>query len=239
MPINDVATILAPYKNKIANSIFQDYLNSIGGNVNVIVKTPIIKPNPIIMPLTPPPSGFNFPNKPFSMCSDSEYRAFFDHLIKSGLVGGKIYSKDYGYNISKDFKGIWWKEVPIKSIDHEIYLTIDKENPNNVNIKAQISRPCDTNKLAQIINSVIDFFPKKISDFKQYNFNWKRAINQNRWLWIAYVEFDETNYAEQIIKMNKTYAEWIQTLPLKFGNKILSDGINRRFFNLRKNAIIC
>ena len=57
------------------------------------------------------------------------------------------------------------------------------------------------------------FFQINITDFKQYDFNWKRAINQNKWLWIGYVEFDENNYAEQITKMNDTYHKWIQTLP--------------------------
>ena len=212
MPLNDILTIFNPYKNKIDNPIFQDYLNFITGNSGVNLP-PVIKPNPIITPSPVPPSGFTFPNKPFSMWSDSEYRAFFRHLIESQLVTGKIRDKDYGYNIKKDFAGIWWNEFPIKSIEHEIYLTIDKDHPNKINLKAQIIRPCDTNQLEKIIDSVMKFFQINITDFKQYDFNWKRAINQNKWLWIGYVEFDENNYAEQITKMNDTYDKWIQTLP--------------------------
>ncbi len=176
--------IFRPYKNRIQNPIFGDYLEYlqwIDCQIN------------------------SFRYLPITQWTRRSYIGFFSHLAKTYLKGK---SNHWGYvaNRAGGFMGLWW--VDIFTSDELDRMGLDRSLAKNIYLQIED----DIIAVKYSIDSKMNPNPDKIREirWKLYYFLHnhlgsefeKRRFAFGRWMTVGYVRYNENNYIEQLTKMH-------------------------------------
>ena len=192
-----ILKLFKPYKDKIKNSIFQDYieyLEFLEWESNAYERLPITEWN------------------------SNAYKGFFKKLGKTIL---KDEHKSWGYvaNPTGGFMGLWWFDILAdrdyikigyeKEYLSELYLQIED---NVIAVKYTIDKQdfTDMNTVSAIRWNLYNYFHNEIGDSFM-----KKSFRPGKYMTIGYIEYTEKNYKDTFKMMKRL----LQELPNKI-NKI-------------------
>lgn len=177
--------LLRPYKDKINSDVFHyyvDYLEHID-NIAHLYKTQAI-----------------------GEWEALTYWGFFRHLKEQGLVS-KNCGWGYVANPSGGFLGLWWDFYPgneqsddfSKGCFDSVYLQIENDKIA-VKLCADPIDDYDTDNVRAARQQIFDYFASHIDDFTK---RWRLG----NYMTVGYIEYNESNYREQITKMQQIFNE--------------------------------
>ena len=185
--------IMLPYKSSSKSDVFSYYVEHLVETAEEILK---------------------FGKCPIGEWYGETYKAFFEHLKKEGLVPA---NSEYQYvaNPNGGFIGLWWdfhgREIdPDGRCIDQIYMQIAKNSHAENLVSVRISVPSgeyDVGEVRAARQKIFEYFSQRIEGL------------QKRWHWgnsmaVCYIVYDETNYREQITKMQKVFDDMLKELRL-------------------------
>lgn len=185
-------SIFNPYRNKINNDIFSDYLEYLDYFED---------------------EENAYKNLPIDKWNGNTYRGFFEHLKNIGLVP-KSSGYNYVANVGGGFMGMYfncWKSPQqVKNFNfqdkHFISVYLQLEN-NKICVKMDLNgRTFDKSDVRYAWETVRNYFKGKLgAEFEFVRFAFSKGESNARWMTIGHILYNEKNYQQQIEKMQDLF----------------------------------